>query len=263
MIPPDSLPFQYPCRPVVLKKVPLGRASPSARTNRFTRSRSWARLKSRTNLRRRRRSARTSQTTFKWLCLIKLRRPDGSVAQTVRSRARGTWRVRCVTMSRLAARYAQLIKMCRRRGCPPEDAKELVQEAHRRLYEYQRTTTVRDAESLLRRIVINLSITYFHRELSAPNVFVSVDRLDRHGLLIDPAPSPERVVAAEQQLDGVIRLLDAVSPRTCLIFIAQRGGYSYEELAAALGVKPRTIEKHVASAMLALREIKPAAFTVP
>lgn len=166
-------------------------------------------------------------------------------------------------MSRFAARYARLIKMCRRRGCPPEDAKDLVQEAHRRFFEYQRSTKIRDADSLLRRIVINLSITYFHRELSAAFGFANVDKLERRGLLIDPAPTPERIVEAEQQLDGVIGLLGALSPRTCQIFIAQRGGYSYEEIAAAYGVKPRTVEKHVASAMQTLREMEPSAFAVP
>lgn len=138
-----------------------------------------------------------------------------------------------------------------------------MQEAYLRLFEYQRTVKVRDVDSLLRRIVINLSITYFHRELSAPFVFESIDKIDRRGMLIDPAPGPERTLAAEQQLDSVVSLLNAVSPRTCQIFIAQRGGYSYEEIAAAFGVMPRTIEKHVASAALALREMMPAGFAVP
>jgi RNA polymerase sigma-70 factor (ECF subfamily) len=165
-------------------------------------------------------------------------------------------------MSRISARYAQLIEMCRRRGCPGEDARDLVQEAHRRLFEYQCFAKVRDVDSLLRRIVINLSITYFHRELSTPFVFESAVRLERDGLLIDQAADLERVVAAEQQLDGVIRLLSALSRRTCQIFIAQRGGYSYEEIATAFGVKPRTIEKHIASAMVALREMMSAEFAV-
>ena len=47
------------------------------------------------------------------------------------------------------------------------------------------------------------------------------------------------------------------------IFIAQRGGYTYEEIATAFGVKPRTVEKHVASAMQVLREIMPVGFAVP
>lgn len=165
-------------------------------------------------------------------------------------------------MSRLSARYAQLIKMCRRRGCPREDAKELVQEAHRRLFEYQRSTKVRDVDSLLRRIVINLSITYFHRELATPVAFESLERLERRGKLIDPAPTVERTFAAEQQLDGVLGLLSAISPRTCQIFVAQRGGYSYEEIATAFGVKPRTVEKHVATALLALQEMMPAGFVI-
>ena len=93
--------------------------------------------------------------------------------------------------------------------------------------------------------------------------FQSVVRLERRGVLIDPSPSPERVAAAERRLDGVVSLLNAISPRTCQIFIAQRGGYSYEEIATAFGVKPRTIEKHVASAMLALRELMPAGVALP
>jgi RNA polymerase sigma factor (sigma-70 family) len=166
-------------------------------------------------------------------------------------------------MSRISARYAQLIRMCRRRGCSREDARDLVQEAHLRWLEYQRSTKVRDVDSLLRRIVINLSITHFHRERSTRYAFASADELDRRGKLIDPAPGPERTVAAEQELDGVVSLLSALSPRMCQIFIAQRGGYSYGELAAAFAVKPRTIEKHVASAAVALGEMMPAELAIP
>ncbi|MGH8259480.1 MAG: hypothetical protein ACREUG_07290 [Steroidobacteraceae bacterium] len=50
-----------------------------------------------------------------------------------------------------------------------------------------------------------------------------------------------------------------MSRRTCQIFIAQRGGYSYEEVAAAFVIKPRTVEKHVAIATSALTEMMPHA----
>ena len=223
----------------------------------------WVRLKWRAHLRLRQ-SSRIRQTTFKWLRASKPRTTDGSAGQTLRSRTSETWRLQHRVMgSRLSARYAQLINMCLRRGCSGEDAKELVQEAHLRLFEYQRSTRVRDVDSLLRRIVINLSITYFHRELSRPFAFESVLGLDRRGMLIDPAPGPERVLAAEQQLEGVMSLLSALSPRMCQIFIAQRGGYTYEEIATTFAIKPRTVEKHVASAVLALREMMPASFAVP
>ena len=144
-------------------------------------------------------------------------------------------------------------ELCRTRGCNREDAKELVQEAHRRLYKYQRSATVRDEDSLLRCIVINLSITYYHRLLSAPYVFENVDRLDRRGMLIDPAAGPERTLTAEQELDAVVSLLSAASERTCQIFLAQRG---YEEIAIAFAIKPRTVEKHVATATAMLTEVE-------
>lgn len=240
------------------KQTRVGAAGAFRLTVVSSRLRLSVRLKFRIELRCRPQAGRVSQTSFTWLCANKLRTSDGPAAQTPRSRALETWRLhRRVTMSRLAARYAQLIKMCRRRGCPPEDAKDLVQEAHRRLFEYQRSTRVRDVDSLLRRIVINLSITYFHREASMPSVLGRIDSLETRGMLVDQSPGPERTIAAARQLDRVVSVLDAVSPRTCQIFIAQRGGYSYEEIATAFGIKPRTVEKHVASAMLALREMLP------
>jgi RNA polymerase sigma factor (sigma-70 family) len=163
-------------------------------------------------------------------------------------------------MTRLSARYAHLIKICRARGCSREDAKELVQEAYLRLLEYQRSTRVRDADSLLRRIVINLSINYYHRTLSTPYSFENIDKIDRRQMLIDPAPDPQRSLAAEQELATAVELLSAVSERICRIFIAQRMGYSHDEIATAFGIMPRTVEKHVVSANSALREMMPAAF---
>lgn len=202
--------------------------------------------------------------TFGGLRANRLLTPDGSAAPALRSRILETLRPqRHAQMSRRSAGYAQLIRMCRKRGCSPEDARDLVQEAHLRLFDYQRHTKIRDVDALLRRIVINLSITHYHRELSIPWTIESVDRLDGQGMLIDPAPGPERALAAAQRLDRAASLLSAVSLRTCQILIAQRGGYNYEEIATAFGVKPRTVEKHVASAMDALRQMMPADFAVP
>lgn len=155
--------------------------------------------------------------------------------------------------SRRSARYGRLLKVCRARGCSLEDAKDVVQEAHARLLEYLRSATVKDPDAILRRIVINLSINQYHLRLEAP-AFEDFKSADRRGLLIDPAAGPERTLAAQQELDGVVRLLGVASPRASQIFIAQRGGYSYEEIAAAFALKPRTVEKHVATAMETLNE---------
>lgn len=162
------------------------------------------------------------------------------------------------TIRRESAREDNLIRLCVARGCSLEDAKELLQEAHLRLFEYQRSARVRDAESLLRRIVLNLSINHYHRELSSGFVFENVDKLDRNGVLVDTAPDPEQALEAEEQLHMVVSVVSAMSRRTCQIFIAQRAGYSYEEVAAAFAIKPRTVEKHVTVATSALMQMMPS-----
>jgi RNA polymerase sigma factor (sigma-70 family) len=164
-------------------------------------------------------------------------------------------------MTRRSARYAHLIRVCRKRGCSLEDAKDLVQEGYLRLFEYQRSATVRDPDSLLRRIVINLSINYYHRTLSSPFSFEKIESVDRRGMLIDPAPDPERTLAAEQELAEVVAVLSAVSERVRRIYFAQKMGYSHDEIATSFGIMPRTVEKHVVSANSALRELMPDAFS--
>lgn len=163
-------------------------------------------------------------------------------------------------MTRKAARYARLLRICRGRGCSREDAKEVVQEAFLRFFEYERTGKVTDADHLLQRIAVTLSINHYHRAPSNRYQFTRVEKLDRRGIVAHPDPGPERTLAAEQQVDRVVQALNAVGPRTCQIFFAQRGGYSYEEIAAAFAIKARTVEKHVAAAMLTLEAILPAEF---
>lgn len=162
---------------------------------------------------------------------------------------------------RISAHYAHLIRICRTRGCSREDAQELVQEAYLRLFEYQQSAKVKDANSLLRRIVINLSINYFHRTLSSPFSFENISELDKREPLLDPSPDPERALAADQRLEMTLNALYAINRRTCRIFIAQRIGYSYEEIGTAFGIMPRTVERHVASASSALKNAMPTTFS--
>src|SRR6185437_2165054 len=105
---------------------------------------------------------RANTTTQPWFRSPQLRTPDGSVAKILRERACEAWRRhRKAAMTWVSARYAQLIKLCRSRGCSREIAKEVVQEAYLRLFDYQRSAKVKDAESLVRRIALNLAINYY------------------------------------------------------------------------------------------------------
>jgi RNA polymerase sigma factor (sigma-70 family) len=142
--------------------------------------------------------------------------------------------------------YARLVKACLRRGRTLEDAEDLVQEAYARLLEYQRSAKVRDEEAFLRRVVSNLAINQYHREQILTFTQESIDELDRQAVLVDRSPGIERILSARQQLEQIAAMLSAVSRRTSDIFLAHRAGYSYDELASAFGITPRTVKKHIA-----------------
>jgi RNA polymerase sigma factor (sigma-70 family) len=148
--------------------------------------------------------------------------------------------------------YARLIKACQGRGRTLEDAEDLVQEGFLRLIEYQQSARVLDAEAFLRRVITNLSINRYHREQIIAFADESLEELDHSGALIDPTPGPERVIAARQLVERIATSLNEASLRTSAIFIAHRAGYSYGEIAADLGISPRTVKKHIsrASSML-------------
>ncbi len=159
-------------------------------------------------------------------------------------------------MSRFTARFARLMKVCRRRGRSQEEAEDLIQEAFLRLHEYCRKSEVRDEEAFLARTVSNLAINEYRRGRIVSYAQETVEDLEQSIGLSDSSPGPERICAAQQRLDEITRTLGAVSERTCQIFLAQRAGYSYEEIAADLGITPRTVQKHIARAMFLLISIR-------
>lgn len=149
--------------------------------------------------------------------------------------------------------YKRLFKICRSRGCPREDAEDLVQEAYLRLLEYQRYAEVKDTDSLLRRIVINLSINYYHRRLMTPFVFENVEKLEKEGVLTDHAPDQERALLAAERLGSLTNQLNTLNTRMVKVFMARRVGYSDEEVAIAFGIQSGTVEKYVAITNSALK----------
>lgn len=161
-------------------------------------------------------------------------------------------------MAGSVARFARLMKVCRSRGRSHEEAEDLIQEAFLRLHEYCRDTEVRDEEAFLTRTVCNLAVNQYHRERIVSYAHETLDELEHSALLVDSGPGPERVLAAQQRLDEIRKTLGAVSERTCEIFLAQRAGYSYDEIAADLGISERTVQKHIARAMFLLMRMNGA-----
>lgn len=151
---------------------------------------------------------------------------------------------------------AQLLRFLRRHGRSREDAEDLIQDAFVRLAEYCRTAEVRNETAFLERTVANLSIDRYRHDARYPSTEQPVEELAETLPLLDPSPPPDEVLAAQQCLNEIRRVLDAVSTRTREVYLAHRSGYTHQELAEAFGVSISTIEKAIARAVVALMDMR-------
>jgi RNA polymerase sigma factor (sigma-70 family) len=150
------------------------------------------------------------------------------------------------------AYFEGLLRFLRRKGRSQEDAEDLIQEALLRLHVYCQAVPVASEEAFLRHAVHNLSVDQHRRDRLDLRMEVSIDEIDAR--LIDPESTPERTLDAEQRLDHIKSVLDAVGRRTRDIYFAHRAGYSYAEISGQMGISHITIKRHIARALLAIME---------
>lgn len=153
---------------------------------------------------------------------------------------------------RLAAIYRerapQLTRYLRARlrGCDGED---LVQDAFARLARRGSLGALQNPEAYLKRIVRNLLIDRKRRAEVRPQLV----ELDHH----EPQVRADQADGIElAQLQARYRMaVDSLPPRTRQVFVLHRvDGQSMMEIADALGISTRTVEWHVAQAILKLSE---------
>ena len=150
--------------------------------------------------------------------------------------------------------FERLLGYLRRKGRSHEDAEDLIQEAMLRLHVYCQAEEVMNEEAFLRQAVHNLSIDQHRRDRPDLRRTVSLEDINERGLLVAPGLTPDQILEAQQRLDSLGALLDAVNPRTREIYFAHRSGYSYAEIARHMGISEITIERHIACALMAIME---------
>jgi len=150
------------------------------------------------------------------------------------------------------------MRLCKRQGRSPEDSEDLIQEALLRLEEYCRTAKVevRNREEFLARTVRNLTVDRIRHERVVSYAPEPVEDVAQNLPLIDPGPTPDRVLDAEQHLSEIRSVLAAVSVRMQEIYFLHLAGYQYKEIADRYGLSVKTVEKHMTRALLTLMSVK-------
>lgn len=130
-----------------------------------------------------------------------------------------------------------------------EDPQDLVQEVFTRFAGGRPISELHDPEAYLKRILRNFLITRKKRLDNRPS-FVSLDG-------VDPAVQPDQAHAIElTQMHARYRAcVDALPPRTREVFLLHRAAeLSVKTIAERLGISSRTVEWHIAQAILRLGE---------
>lgn len=164
-----------------------------------------------------------------------------------------------------ATAYATLFsayyqRLCRyaMRFVHDEDATEdLVQDCFLRLYEHRAALTPTSLSSLLFTMVRNGCLNYLKHKVLVDGY--QTEALKQSGgseqlYALDMTGNADAVVLYDDlrhQLDAII---DALPPRTREVFAMSRNdGMKNKEIAAALGISEKVVEKHVTKALAALR----------
>jgi RNA polymerase sigma-70 factor (ECF subfamily) len=138
----------------------------------------------------------------------------------------------------------------RKVGCPALAA-DIVQDMWLRVATAEPHEPVRNARAYLYRVAGNLAVDRLRQE-RARGRHVTAGALPDE--VPSRAPAADRAMAARQEL-AILRMAVRDLPDKCrTVFLLYRGhGLSMRQIAASLGISEKTVEKHIAKAMVRCR----------
>jgi RNA polymerase sigma factor (sigma-70 family) len=143
--------------------------------------------------------------------------------------------------------HDSLVRFLKHRLRVTEDAADIAQEAYIRLMHYEGSKEIQSAPSLLFRIAINVANDMGRAELSRHRAdHCSIEDVD----LAADAPTPEREIAAEQDLELAYQAIAELPPKCQQVFLLSRAKrMTYPEIAAHCGISVKMVEKHISHAL--------------
>lgn len=153
-----------------------------------------------------------------------------------------------LSVKEIVGRYhVSLLGFLRQRLRQSEDAADVAQETYIRMMQYEGSREVQSPSSLLFRIAINVA-----RDLArAEQVRHVKDQCPLEELELDSGvASPERAVAAAQDLDVLYEAIDSLPPKCRQVFLLSRmNEMTYPQIAVHCGISVKMVEKHISHAL--------------
>lgn len=147
--------------------------------------------------------------------------------------------------------FSELRRYLARKLACPEAGEDAAQDVFLRLLVKPPTALIDNPRGYLLRSARNLAIDLQRTGRSVP-LLVPIE--DHQDALPDPASDPARIAEARQHLRALASGIEALPPKCRNVFFLHRfEGLTQAGIADHLGISEKTVEKHLACAMLHLR----------
>jgi RNA polymerase sigma-70 factor (ECF subfamily) len=128
------------------------------------------------------------------------------------------------------------------------EAEDLVQEAYLHLLQHPDCATIHNPRAYLYKIIANLGFDY-HRSALIRSQYIEFDDIEPDSL-VSPHPAPEVLTEGQMLFNKCLVALETLPDVYRHVFLLNRiDGLSHKEIAKALQLPQRTVERYCAKAL--------------